>query len=899
MPHKVAIDFGTTNSVVAVWDEVGACARLLELSELSAPPGKSHLPLVPSLLYVVDGRNGQAIAGQPVCDQGLDRRRDNRLFRNFKRGLLAATAVEPRQIDGTSWSDQVAGQAFLRLLLQALPYQTQQVAELALAVPAAAFESYLVWLTGAVRDLEAQKIRVVDEATAAALGYAVTEPGALVFVFDFGGGTLDLSLVQLPQSRAQSGGFLSRLLASRSAREHAARVVAKAGHVIGGSDIDQWLLDHLLQQAGLEPGCLGTAYPTLLAACERAKIALSTTEVTTVTFPDEAGGHLITVTRGDLEGLLAQHGFYQVLRRLIDRVLQAAHCRGIFREDVQAVLMVGGTSLMPSVQALLGDYFDQSSLRADKPFTAVATGALHLAAGLGLDDYLGHGYGLRYLDPAGGGHRYEEIIPAGSRFPTPEPVAVILGAAYEGQTAVEFVIGEIAAGEAARVDVRYENGQALFVARLDAGAAATGAAVVPINEREAGSHPLPLSPPAKRGPDRLKAHFTVDAGRQLRLSVVDLHSGRTLWHDVLLAGLEPEHRAAGWADAGSAAPAPLESALTGREPALAATAATSERRLSLRGLATMLNALPPEAVSLPALAAALRSDDFYVRYSAAEMLGRRGDRDARRIMQEVLDSGPARLRASVARHLHRFSWFSAEPLLRQTMQDPDLRVHESAVYALCNLRDEAAYALLLELLPRESDDVRLAVAYGLAGNRDADAVPVLAVALQAAEADVRAKVLETLGSTGRPEALPVVRAAVWHDPDPEVKYAAVLSLMELAEEASLAEIAAAIGAHTGEARRQILRAFFHAGNYLHLDVGRSVAAGEILAALSSALADKLPEVRLAAAWPLILMEHEQATAVLLEAYGREENAAVRESILEIAASFNPELSRRLSSSPAS
>lgn len=537
MAHKVAIDFGTTNSVVAAWDDADGRARLLDLPGLSANLADGRPPLIPSLLYVADGRTGHVVAGQPVCDQGLDGCHDNRLFRNFKRGLLARTAVEPRHIDGAAWSDQDAGQAFLHHLLQALPYQAQDIEQLALTVPAASFESYLAWLTGAVQHLEPEKIRILDEATAAALGYAVTEPGALVFVFDFGGGTLDLSLVQLPQSRAQSGGFLSRLLASRAAGEHAARVVAKAGHVLGGSDIDQWLLAHVLQQVGLAAGSVGPGYAALLAACERAKIELSTATATTVAFGLESGEYAVPVSRTELEALLAQNGFYEGLRRLIDKALQAAHRRGIFREDVHAVLMVGGTSLMPSVQVLLHDYFSESSVRADKPFTAVASGALHLATGLGLDDYLVHGYGLRYLDLVDGRHRYEEIIAAGSRYPMKEPVAVVLGAAHDKQAGVEFVIGEIEGDEAARLEVRYENGQAVFVATLTADAAGGGPAVVPLNENEAGANPLLLSPAGIRGRDRLKAHFYVDEQRQLRASVVDLQTGRRLWHDVVLAAL--------------------------------------------------------------------------------------------------------------------------------------------------------------------------------------------------------------------------------------------------------------------------------------------------------------------------------------------------------------------------
>src|SRR5262249_17130291 len=106
--------------------------------------------------------------------------------------------------------------------------------------------------------------------------------------------------------------------------------------------------------------------------------------------------------------------------------------------------------------------------------------------------------------------------------------------------------------------------------------------------------------------------------------------------------------------------------ITGREPILAAgTSAPGKRRLSLLHLATMLNVLPPDAISLDAAKEMLRNENFFVRYNAAKMLSRRGDRDARMIMQDILTNGEARSRATVARHLYGFSWFAAEPLVRQ------------------------------------------------------------------------------------------------------------------------------------------------------------------------------------------------------------------------------------------
>ncbi|MCI0579801.1 MAG: Hsp70 family protein [Chloroflexi bacterium] len=529
MSQVIALDFGTTNSVVARWSEQSGAAEVLALPGLSAPGGNGRPPIIPSLLYVHDGRTGQVTAGQAVIEQELQQRAGQRLFRNFKRGIVTAAGGEPRQLDGAPWADADAGRHFIRRLLQALPGRPEEVGQLVLTAPIVSFESYLAWLNQAMQGLGTENVQIVDESTAAALGYAVTQPGALVLVFDFGGGTLDLSLVQLPQSRERAGGFLRRLLGSQG-RHYTARVIAKAGQVIGGSDVDRWLLDHVLQQAGLDRE---TAGPALLAHCEQAKIALSTAGRVEISLAAAGRQHSVTVSRGQLEALLADRGFYDALHRLVERVLQQARRQGVFKEDIQAVLMVGGVSLMPSVQQLLGQLFEGLAMRADKPFTAVAEGALQMAAGFGLEDSLVHSYGLRHLDPETNRHRYEEIIPAGSRYPSQKPVELLLGAAHPGQEEIEFVVAQLVAGSISQVDVVYENGQAVFVSH----AGGTEQQILPLLAEGQEALFAPLQPPGRPGQDRLKAEFTVDARRHLHLTVTDLDTHQPLLTNVFLGTL--------------------------------------------------------------------------------------------------------------------------------------------------------------------------------------------------------------------------------------------------------------------------------------------------------------------------------------------------------------------------
>nr|MCU0480878.1 HEAT repeat domain-containing protein [Anaerolineae bacterium] len=325
--------------------------------------------------------------------------------------------------------------------------------------------------------------------------------------------------------------------------------------------------------------------------------------------------------------------------------------------------------------------------------------------------------------------------------------------------------------------------------------------------------------------------------------------------------------------------------ITGREPRLASGyIKKGERRLSLKRFATMLNMLPPEAVSLDALSVAVNSDEFFVRFNAAKMLSRRGDRDSRLIIEDTLKKGEAPSRASVARHLYGFSWFAAEPLIRTALKDTDYRVRESAIYALCDLREYNAYQLMIEVLKNEDDSVREAAAWGLRDCQDSAAVPVLEVVLQAKDPDVRIKALEALGANDTPEAMPVVRNAM-NDPEPDVKYAAVLSLLELSGESWLQELSGIIGRTHGVTLQQVLKGFFHATNYLKIDVGKSKSADMMIDALETALLDDMPAVRLACIWPLAWMRHQRTPIVLRKTWNIETDSAVKAEIVRISNSL--------------
>lgn len=530
----LALDFGTTNSVIAGWDATDQQTTVLPIPNLTANADES-LHLIPSLVYVNDGAIPRLSLGQAVRDSGFDHQNDNRLFRNFKRSIIATNNPVSRQIDGVAWNDHQAGRWFITQILDELPLDISSIEQLVLTAPVAAFQGYLHWLEGALQNEStaklAENIRIVDESTAAALGYAVTESGALVLVVDFGGGTLDLSLVQLPDSSEQTGGMLGRLLGGNANRNRAA-VIAKAGRNLGGSDIDQWLLADILQRENLSIQDLGNAYSEILTRCEVAKIALSTQSETHLQIELPEKTIETTITQTDLNNILRENGFFTMLHRTVDKVMHTARQQGIFREDIHSVLMVGGTSLMPAVQDTLSTYFDGLSVKAHKPFTAVVEGALQVARGFGVQDYLVHGYGIRHLDPVSNTHHYDEIIPMGTPYPLDKPIEVLLGAAHDDQDAIELVIGEINTEAVTMVEVQYHAGQAVFVAQ----GSQTESDVIPLNLGDATTV-IQLSPHGIPGEDRIKVSLTINDRRELRVSVTDLDNNQTVIRDGLLTTL--------------------------------------------------------------------------------------------------------------------------------------------------------------------------------------------------------------------------------------------------------------------------------------------------------------------------------------------------------------------------
>jgi len=524
----IAIDFGTSNTVIARWNRATQQPETLTLPSLSFR-SEQNPPLIPSLVYVEDAKAGKVVVGQAVRDRALDLSTDPRFFRNFKRGIGASVQGFLPELDGQTLRFEQIGQWFLTDVIQQLiTTEPEAATSLTFTVPVDSFEAYRLWLGRVCESLQVQQVRMLDEPTAAALGYGLAEQ-EVVLVIDFGGGTLDFSLVRLDsstQGKSKPVGFIlkwgNKSFSEQSGQKpKVARVLAKAGQNLGGSDIDNWLVDYFATQQGL------AVSPLTTRLAERLKIQLSLQpQAEEVYFNDETfESYELRLQRSQFEAILKEHQFFEQLDQCLEQVLQQARRQGLEPGDIDAVLLVGGTAQIPAVQTWVQQHFAASKVRSEKPFEAIAQGALQLEQGLEVKDFLYHGYGIRYWDRRNNRHNWHPIIKAGQLYPMSDPVELVLGASVENQPSIELIIGELG-NDSQKTEV-YFDGDRLVTRRLDS----SQTEVQPLNDRDGARSIANLQPPGFPGSDRIKVLFRVDGDRFLRITVEDLLALTTLIDD--------------------------------------------------------------------------------------------------------------------------------------------------------------------------------------------------------------------------------------------------------------------------------------------------------------------------------------------------------------------------------
>lgn len=519
----IAIDFGTSNTVVCILNPDTQTPETLRLGEMSRIFKTKHssgdireIPVIPTLVFVKNA--GELVLGEKVRSQRLEKSQPERFFKAFKRDLAADFQPPSRNIDGKNYTPESVAKQFIISIWKQLFEQNIHPDKIIFTVPVGAFERYLDWFRDLAEFLGVAEVQLIDESTAAALGYAVKRPGSLVLVIDFGGGTLDLSLVRTaPHFSVKDSQFQSSNLMR-------AEVVAKSDAYVGGEDIDIWIVEDYLQQIGSSRAEVGgVGWQNLLEIAEKLKIQLSqVNEAKESWFDDENFiSYDLLLNREKLAEILEFRQLLEQFREALDEVLSIAQGKGIGKADIEQVLLVGGTSLIPAVSNLVISYFGRQKVKIDRPFEAVAHGALALTQLVSVDDYLRHSYAIRLWEPYAKVYSYWSIFSKEMKYPCQSSEELTLQVAIEGQREIRLDIGEVA--EVSQAEVIFnEKGQmtsSLLNKHTDFRSLESH------HQEVCVAH---LNPPGVLGIDRVSVSFEVDERRVLLATVRDLVTGEVL-----------------------------------------------------------------------------------------------------------------------------------------------------------------------------------------------------------------------------------------------------------------------------------------------------------------------------------------------------------------------------------
>ncbi|HEB99458.1 MAG TPA: Hsp70 family protein [Thiotrichales bacterium] len=519
---KMAVDFGTSNTVVAFWDEGRGDVRLHAIPDVTRPfrfrmdGVETEIPYVPSAIYY---HGHERLVGFQVLARALEESRG--AFRWMKAYIRDRRRIERDMGGGLRVDHYRAGRDFLEnVLLYASEHIDFGHAEVAFTVPVESFEHYTDWLGNVCREVGVRRYRFIDESSACIFGYDThLQTGDVFVIFDFGGGTLDVSVVRIEDH--VSGG-------------RGCRVLGKAGCDIGGRTIDAWLYQALLQRAGISDLDARPASGLFLLQVEALKERLSTEAAVDYDIRHDASGLRLSgrLQRTEFEDLLEERGLYTRIQETLERALRTAEEKGIPKSDIKETLLVGGTSQIPSIRRQVRMHFGERT-RGYRPYDAVARGACrYLTSDIeALYDHIQHDYAIRDYDPRAGRHRFHTLVEQGTPYPTePDFKRLTLKAVREGQRFFGINIYEVAeAGSAA-------------VGGVDLVFDASGNMVLDTREKRIEAETeywmnedrptfIEAVPPANKGDKRFLVSFRVDDQKHLLVTVFDILTQKHVYRD--------------------------------------------------------------------------------------------------------------------------------------------------------------------------------------------------------------------------------------------------------------------------------------------------------------------------------------------------------------------------------
>ena len=467
MGKIIGIDLGTTNSCVAVME--GGNATVITNSE-----GARTTPSV-----VAFSKTGERLVGQVAKRQAVTN--PDRTVISIKRHMGSDYKVD---IDGKKYTPQeISAMILQKLKADAEAYLGETVSEAVITVPAYFTDAQRQATKDAGQIAGLTVKRIINEPTAAALSYGLDkEEDQKVMVYDLGGGTFDVSIIEIGQDVVE--------------------VLATAGNNhLGGDDFDQriinWMIDEFKKSDGIDLSSDKMAMQRLKEAAEKAKIELSSTPSSNINLPfitaDATGPkHLdLTLTQAKFNELTAD-----LVEATMGPVSQALEDSGLSLSEINKVLMVGGSSRIPAVQTAVKNKLGKEPFKGINPDECVALGAAYQGGVLGGD--VKEGLLLLDVTPLSLGIETmggvcTKIIERNTTIPTKK--SQIFSTAADNQPAV---------------DINVLQGEREFAK----------------DNKKLGEFRLDGIAPAPRGVPQIEVTFDIDANGIVHVSAKDLGTGK-------------------------------------------------------------------------------------------------------------------------------------------------------------------------------------------------------------------------------------------------------------------------------------------------------------------------------------------------------------------------------------
>ncbi len=466
MAKIIGIDLGTTNSCVAV----------MEGGDPVVIPNAEGARTTPSV--VAFGKNGERLVGNTAKRQAITN--PDRTIISIKREMGTDHKVE---IDGKSYTPQeISAMILQKLKADAESYLGQPVTQAVITVPAYFNDSQRQATKDAGKIAGLEVLRIINEPTAAALAYGVDKEGEQkVMVYDLGGGTFDVSILDI------GDGVLEVLATNGNTR-------------LGGDDFDErimkWIITSYKQETGIDLSGDKMAMQRLKEAAEKAKIELSSVTSSNINLPfitaDATGPkHLdMTLSRAKFNELTAD-----LVESTMGPVRQAMKDAGIQPSDLSKVLMVGGSTRIPAVFDAVKNFTGKEPFKGINPDECVAVGASIQAGVLAgevkdllLLDVTPLSLGVETM-----GNVCTKLIERNTTIPTKK--SQIFSTAADGQTSVEIHVLQ-------------------------------GEREMAADNKTLGRFHLDGIAPAPRGVPQIEVTFDIDANGIVNVSAKDLGTGK-------------------------------------------------------------------------------------------------------------------------------------------------------------------------------------------------------------------------------------------------------------------------------------------------------------------------------------------------------------------------------------